>query len=46
MYLAVAIGYDWWPRVWWCQFDVVGARSVWLWQLDVFDPEVCGMTIG
>ena len=40
------------------QLDVIGTHEfvvpvgcgwcprVWLWQLDVFDPEVCGMTIG
>ena len=24
--VAMAIGYDWYPRVWWCQMVMVGAR--------------------
>ena len=43
--------------VWAWQLDVIGTHEsrgaswmwlvprVWLWQLDVFDPEVCGMTM-
>ena len=32
--VAMAIGCDWYPRVWWCQLNVFGAR-LWLWQLDL-----------